>query len=96
MIEPLDLPGVMLITPPRFADSRGWFSETWNQARLAALGFTETFVQEAGRDPELAPVGGGELGGGVAAEAGRAVADVGQIRISASAPCRTRSDTGPD
>ncbi|WP_048858479.1 dTDP-4-dehydrorhamnose 3,5-epimerase family protein, partial [Acidiphilium multivorum] len=45
MIEPLDLPGVMLITPPRFADSRGWFSETWNQARLAALGFTETFVQ---------------------------------------------------
>ena len=22
MIEPLDLPGVMLITPPRFADSR--------------------------------------------------------------------------
>ncbi|BAJ80033.1 MULTISPECIES: dTDP-4-dehydrorhamnose 3,5-epimerase [Acidiphilium] len=46
MIEPLDLPGVMLITPPRFADSRGWFSETWNQARLAALGFTETFVQD--------------------------------------------------
>jgi dTDP-4-dehydrorhamnose 3,5-epimerase len=46
MIEPLDLPGVMLITPPRFADSRGWFSETWNQAKLAALGFTETFVQD--------------------------------------------------
>ena len=46
MIEPLDLPGVMLITPPRFADSRGWFSETWNQAKLADLGFSETFVQD--------------------------------------------------
>ena len=46
MIEPLDLPEVKLITPPRFADSRGWFSETWNQAKLAALGFSETFVQD--------------------------------------------------
>ncbi|WP_048858343.1 dTDP-4-dehydrorhamnose 3,5-epimerase family protein, partial [Acidiphilium multivorum] len=45
MIETLVLPDVKLITPPRFADSRGWFSETWNQAKLAALGFTETFVQ---------------------------------------------------
>ena len=46
MIEPLNLPEVKLVTPPRFADSRGWFSETWNQSKLDALGFTETFVQD--------------------------------------------------
>ncbi|HQT61160.1 MULTISPECIES: dTDP-4-dehydrorhamnose 3,5-epimerase [unclassified Acidiphilium] len=46
MIESLNLPEVKLVTPPRFADSRGWFSETWNQAKLDALGFTESFVQD--------------------------------------------------
>lgn len=46
MIEPLAIPGVLLITPPRFTDSRGWFSESWNQAKLAALGFEQTFVQD--------------------------------------------------
>ena len=45
-IERLEIPEVLLITPPRFADERGFFSETWNKARLAAAGFDEDFVQD--------------------------------------------------
>jgi dTDP-4-dehydrorhamnose 3,5-epimerase len=45
-IEPLALPDVLLITPAKFADSRGFFSETWNEAKLAALGFNHRFVQD--------------------------------------------------
>ena len=45
-IERLALPDVLLITPAKFADSRGFFSETWNEAALAAHGFTEAFVQD--------------------------------------------------
>jgi dTDP-4-dehydrorhamnose 3,5-epimerase len=45
-IEPLSLPDVLLITPRKFADSRGFFSETWNAGTLAAHGFNETFVQD--------------------------------------------------
>lgn len=46
MIEPQSIPDVLLINPPRFGDSRGWFSESWNQAKLATGGFAETFVQD--------------------------------------------------
>ncbi len=45
-IEKLNIPDVLLITPPRFEDSRGFFSETWNAAKLMAAGFTENFVQD--------------------------------------------------
>ncbi len=45
-IEQLNIPGVLLITPPKFADSRGYFSETWNSGKLAAAGFREDFVQD--------------------------------------------------
>ncbi len=45
-IEPLAIPGVLLITPPRFADARGFFSETWNAGKLAANGFSQHFVQD--------------------------------------------------
>ncbi|HQT63282.1 MAG: dTDP-4-dehydrorhamnose 3,5-epimerase [Acidocella sp. 20-57-95] len=45
-IETLNIPDVLLITPPRFEDSRGFFSETWNEAKLAAAGFQERFVQD--------------------------------------------------
>jgi dTDP-4-dehydrorhamnose 3,5-epimerase len=45
-IEPLDLQGVLLITPQKFGDSRGFFSETWSAPKLAAQGFHETFVQD--------------------------------------------------
>ena len=46
MIEALDIKDVLLITPPRFSDSRGWFSESWNQAKLASAGFAQDFVQD--------------------------------------------------
>jgi dTDP-4-dehydrorhamnose 3,5-epimerase len=45
-IEKLNIPEVLLITPPKFGDSRGFFSETWSAAKLAAQGFTEHFVQD--------------------------------------------------
>jgi dTDP-4-dehydrorhamnose 3,5-epimerase len=45
-IEPLNIPEVLLITPPKFGDSRGFFSETWSAAKLAAVGFTAHFVQD--------------------------------------------------
>lgn len=44
--EPLAIPEVLLLTPPRFADARGFFSETWSQSRYAALGVPGPFVQD--------------------------------------------------
>lgn len=46
MIEPTELRGVLQITPRRFADSRGFFSETWNADHLIKNGITTTFVQD--------------------------------------------------
>lgn len=37
---------VFKITPRRFADPRGWFSETWNRARFAGFGIDSDFVQD--------------------------------------------------
>lgn len=37
---------VLKITPRRFEDPRGWFSETYNSARYAALGVNDVFVQD--------------------------------------------------
>jgi dTDP-4-dehydrorhamnose 3,5-epimerase len=45
-IESLDIPDVKLITPQKFGDNRGFFSETWSAPKLAAAGFHETFVQD--------------------------------------------------
>ncbi|MDR3520156.1 MAG: dTDP-4-dehydrorhamnose 3,5-epimerase [Acidocella sp.] len=45
-IERLDIPEVLLITPPKFEDSRGFFSETWSEAKLTAAGFNQHFVQD--------------------------------------------------
>jgi dTDP-4-dehydrorhamnose 3,5-epimerase len=45
-IENTPLPGVLLITPPRFGDARGWFSESYNAPKLAALGVSTVFVQD--------------------------------------------------
>lgn len=44
--EPTTLPGVMILTPQRFGDARGFFSETWNRARMAEHGFDYDFVQD--------------------------------------------------
>lgn len=33
---PTELPGVVIVEPAVFADDRGWFMESWNQARFDA------------------------------------------------------------
>ncbi|MXV45152.1 dTDP-4-dehydrorhamnose 3,5-epimerase [Saccharibacter sp. 17.LH.SD] len=45
-VTPLSLSEVLLITPPRFEDSRGFFSETYNVQRMKDAGISETFVQD--------------------------------------------------
>ena len=49
---PTALPGVVIVEPAVFADDRGWFMESWNQARFDAalrelgLPAPRTFVQD--------------------------------------------------
>jgi dTDP-4-dehydrorhamnose 3,5-epimerase len=45
-IEPQHIADVLLITPQKFGDNRGFFSETWSAPKLAAQGFSENFVQD--------------------------------------------------
>ncbi len=45
-VEPLALPEVLLVTPPRFADARGYFTETWTRSKFVAAGIAATFVQD--------------------------------------------------
>jgi dTDP-4-dehydrorhamnose 3,5-epimerase len=45
-IEKTALSGVLLITPRRFGDPRGFFSESWNEARMAEHGLNFDFVQD--------------------------------------------------
>ncbi len=45
-VETLAIPGVLLITPRRFADPRGWFAESWNEPRYQAAGIAGPFVQD--------------------------------------------------
>ncbi|MFD1912942.1 dTDP-4-dehydrorhamnose 3,5-epimerase [Halodurantibacterium flavum] len=45
-VIPGPLPGLLLIEPKRHGDARGWFSESWNRARLADAGLTTHFVQD--------------------------------------------------
>lgn len=40
------LPGVLILEPRVFRDDRGYFLETWNQARHNANGLPERFVQD--------------------------------------------------
>lgn len=42
---PSDNP-VLLLSPRRFGDARGWFMETYNQRALAEAGFDRPFVQD--------------------------------------------------
>jgi dTDP-4-dehydrorhamnose 3,5-epimerase len=53
-IETTPLPGVLILTPRRFGDARGWFSEVWNARTLAAKGIETAFLQDNhsySRDP---------------------------------------------
>ena len=46
-IEHTSLPGVLLITPDRHGDDRGFFSESWNRRSLDAAGLSlPDFVQD--------------------------------------------------
>jgi dTDP-4-dehydrorhamnose 3,5-epimerase len=45
-VQPLALADVLLVTPRRFHDPRGFFSETWNQAHFAEIGIPGPFVQD--------------------------------------------------
>ena len=45
-ITPLAIPEVLLITPKRHGDARGWFSETWSRKTFAELGVAADFVQD--------------------------------------------------
>lgn len=40
------LSGVILLSPRRFGDDRGWFSETWNKQALTKVGIDLDFVQD--------------------------------------------------
>lgn len=43
---PQDIPGLILVEPKKFGDHRGFFSETYNRARLAERGFDAEFIQD--------------------------------------------------
>jgi len=45
-IEKTSLPDVVILTPARHGDARGFFSESWNKTRLAEAGLTPEFVQD--------------------------------------------------
>jgi len=45
-IRKFPIEGPLLITPKRFSDARGFFSETYSAKSLAEVGITLTFVQD--------------------------------------------------
>lgn len=45
-VEETALSGVVILTPRRFGDARGWFTESWNAERMAAAGLNYDFVQD--------------------------------------------------
>lgn len=45
-VEKTKLAGVVILTPRRFSDDRGYFSEVWNKAVLASHGIEIDFVQD--------------------------------------------------
>ncbi len=45
-VEKFEIEGLKLITPRVFADSRGWFYESWNENVFKANGIPESFAQD--------------------------------------------------
>ena len=45
-VETTHLQDVLILTPARFGDARGFFSESWNRNTLAQHGITLDFVQD--------------------------------------------------
>ncbi len=46
LIEQTDLAGLMVLTPRRFGDARGFFCESWNRRLMASHGLHNDFVQD--------------------------------------------------
>ncbi|MEO9899058.1 MAG: dTDP-4-dehydrorhamnose 3,5-epimerase [Paracoccaceae bacterium] len=46
LIEQTDLSGVVVLTPKRFGDARGFFCESWSRQRMAEAGFDIDWVQD--------------------------------------------------
>jgi len=46
LIEDTSLEGVKILTPARHGDARGFFSESWNAARMSQAGLDYDFVQD--------------------------------------------------
>lgn len=44
--QPLDIPAVLLVTPQKHGDARGFFSEVYNRKAWAAAGIDAEFVQD--------------------------------------------------
>jgi dTDP-4-dehydrorhamnose 3,5-epimerase len=45
-VEKQALQGVFVLTPARYGDTRGFFSESWNKARMGQAGLHFDFVQD--------------------------------------------------
>jgi len=45
-IQKTALPGVLILTPARHGDARGFFSESWNRQRMSDAGIEIDFVQD--------------------------------------------------
>ena len=45
-IEKTAIPEVLILTPRRFGDARGFFSESWNRQRMQEAGLDYDFVQD--------------------------------------------------
>jgi dTDP-4-dehydrorhamnose 3,5-epimerase len=45
-VEPTAIPDVKIVTPTRFGDHRGYFSETYNRQRFVEAGIDTEFVQD--------------------------------------------------
>lgn len=45
-ISPTDIPDLLVLTPKRHGDVRGFFSESWNKMRMAEHGLDYDFIQD--------------------------------------------------
>lgn len=45
-VEATTLPDVLILTPRRFGDGRGWFCETWNACQMRSRGLDFEWVQD--------------------------------------------------
>ena len=46
LVQDTALAGVKIVTPKKFGDHRGFFSEVYNEATWRAAGFSHRFVQD--------------------------------------------------